>query len=90
MDLVKVKNAIKSNYISNLVSEFMLDLIVVLRARITGSYTFHKEDLIVKKILEDRYKKSMKDIKYIDIGANNFRRGNNSFLFYRKCTGGGN
>lgn len=89
MKLTIVKNVIKNNKVTNFAAESILDVLTVIRAGITGSYTKYKEDLIVKKIFADQYQQSPKEIQYIDIGANNYRRGNNSYLFYKEGMRGG-
>lgn len=82
MNLVKVKGAIASNIITNYIAEWILDGYTLLRKKMTGGYTKNKEDITALRLLEQCTNKPIKDIKYIDIGANHYRRGNNSYLFY--------
>lgn len=89
MNGVKIKSLIKSNEFINNVAEFLLNQYVELRAAITGSYTKNKEDFYVKKLLKEKFNLDSKYVKYIDIGANDYRRGNNTFLFYKSSVNGG-
>jgi FkbM family methyltransferase len=52
------------------------------------TYTKNKEDYIVGRLLEEKFKIQSKDVKYLDIGANNYRRGNNTYWFYKKNANG--
>ena len=84
MDSIKIKQLIKSNRVTNAIAEILLDIIVVVRALMNGGYAGHKEDLIAQKILTEKFYLPVDKIKYVDIGANNFRRGNNTYLLYKQ------
>lgn len=76
MNLLRIKGLIYQSDILNSIAEVILDIYISLRYRITGSYTKNKEDVIVFKLL------GKKQVKYVDIGANHYKRGNNTYLFY--------
>jgi len=82
MNIVKIKGLVASNRITNGIAEGMLEIYTVIRRKVTGSYTKNKEDVIALNLLRQYLNKPVNEIKYLDIGANHFRRGNNSYLFY--------
>lgn len=41
----------------------------------------------IRKILIDIFHSRLEDISYLDIGANKWRHGSNTYLFYGKCKG---
>ncbi len=84
MNIVKIKGIVASNIFLNGVAEWILNTYTVVRKKITGSYTKNKEDKIALKLLEEIMDKPINRIKYVDIGANHYRRGNNSYLFYER------
>lgn len=84
MNVVKIKGMVASNKITNNIAEWILDMYTIIRRKITGSYTKNKEDIIALKLLKEYTGKSVKEMKYLDIGANHYKRGNNSYLFYEQ------
>lgn len=82
MNIYVMKSTIFENKITKTISEIIMDFMDVISYFFRKSYTQNKEDLLIKKLLIQNNKK-IKDIKYIDIGANKWRHGNNSFLLYK-------
>lgn len=84
MNIVKIKGWVNSNRVSNYIAEKVLNIYVILRYALTRSYTKYKEDREVMSILTESGGVKADSVKYLDIGANDFRRGNNTYLFYKK------
>lgn len=82
MNTLKIKNWVASNAAMCAIAEKILDIYTVIRRKMTGSYTRDREDAIIMQILKEHVNKAVNEIKYVDIGASNYRRGNNSYLFY--------
>ncbi len=83
MGMVKLKGMIKDNPVTNFIAEGLLDAYTIIRRGFTGSYTKYKEDKMVLDLLKEAGL-NPETISYADIGANNFRRGNNTYLFATK------
>lgn len=82
MNIMKIKSMVASNLITKNIAECILNVYIMIRRMVTHSYTKNKEDIIALKLLEKN--KPVSEIKYIDIGANHYKRGNNSYLFYEQ------
>lgn len=82
MNIVKLKGMIASNAIMDTIAEWILDIFAITRRIIVGSYAQHKEDKAVLELFRRYWDKPISEIKYVDIGANHYMRGNNSYLFY--------
>ena len=88
MNIVKLKGYIKSNYITSKLAEGLLNIYTLLRAKFRGGYTKYQEDVIVEKILKENFHIRTEEVQYIDIGANHFMRGNNTYLFSKAGANG--
>lgn len=84
MNIVKLKGLIASNVVTKSVAEWILDGYTMIRKRFTGSYTKNKEDIIALELLKEYTDRPIDQMKYVDIGANHYKRGNNSYLFYEQ------
>ena len=84
MDLIRIKQIISSNEIIKKIFEPLLTFYVSCRYIFTRSFTKEKEDIQVINILRQRFGLLIHDVKYFDIGANHYLRGNNTYLCYRK------
>lgn len=71
-----------------LLADILLNIYTKVRYFVLGTYTSGREDKICMSIFKDIYHMKSDQIKYFDIGANNYMRGNNSYLFYRKNASG--
>lgn len=87
MNFYEIKGMLLNNQVTAFAAEKVMDLVDVCKFLITGAYAQEKEDLIVSRILTNIFHKKMSDITYLDIGANKWRHGNNTYLFYKKCRG---
>lgn len=87
MNFYEIKGILLNNQVTAFAVEKVMDLVDVCKFIITGSYAQEKEDLIVSRILTDIFHKKFSDITYLDIGANKWRHGNNTYLFYKKGRG---
>lgn len=88
MNFLMLKNKIKNSQGINKIAEVVLDIVFIGERHITGSFTKNKEDVTAKEILNNMYKIKTQDITYVDIGANNWRRGNNTCIFYLEGANG--
>lgn len=84
MNIVKLKGLVNGNPVTRFFAERVLNAYVLVRHAFTHSYTKYTEDYIVGGILKFEFGIAPKKVKYVDIGANDYRRGNNSYLFYTK------
>lgn len=82
MNIVKLKGIIASNPITDAVAEWILNGFITIRGKVVGSYSQHKEDKAILELFQQYWDKPISEIKYVDIGANHYKRGNNSYLFY--------
>lgn len=82
MNMVKLKGMVASNVIINVIAECILDGFATIRGKVTGSYAQHKEDRVILELFQRYWDKPIKEIKYVDIGANHYKRGSNSYLLY--------
>lgn len=87
MNFYEMKGMLLNNQVTAFIAEKVMDLIDICKFILTGSYAQKKEDLIVSKILTDIFHKKLSDITYLDIGANKWRHGNNTYFFYKKSSG---
>ena len=49
-----------------------------------GGYSEYGEDLILSRLLQDVYNIPISMVRYVDIGANHWCRGSNSYYFYKR------
>lgn len=70
------------------ITDALLNIYTEIRYIIYKSYTKDQEDKIVMKIFKEMYNMKISEIKYFDIGANNYKRGNNTWLFYKNGASG--
>ncbi len=83
MNIIKMKNIIKTNRLANFGAEMVLEIFVTIRYLLKGSFSQYGEDLIVSRLFEKERGIKKGDIQYIDVGANHYRRSNNTYLFYK-------
>ena len=83
MNIVKLKGMVNSNVVTRFLAERALNVYTLIRRAVTGSYTKYREDRTVKEYLLSEYGIAPSKVRYADIGANDYRRGNNTFLFYK-------
>lgn len=82
LDIAKIKSRVKENRFMNFGAELVLELFVTMRYFVKGSFSQFGEDAYVSQLFE-RGGGKKSDIKYVDIGANHYRRSNNTYLFYK-------
>lgn len=81
LDITKIKSIIKGNRITNSGAELILELFVTIRYFMKGSFSQYGEDVYVSQLFLSGGKRS--DVMYLDVGANHYRRSNNTYLFYK-------
>lgn len=81
LDITKIKSIIKGNRITNFGAELILELFVTIRYFMKGSFSQYGEDVYVSQLFLSGGKRS--DVMYLDVGANHYRRSNNTYLFYK-------
>ena len=85
MDMTtNIKRIVASNGLLKWIAELLLNAYTQVRFAVVGGYTSGGEDLAAFKRLEEKFRMKPEDMRYIDIGAYDYRRGNNSYLLYRK------
>lgn len=82
LDITRVKSMVKENRFINFGAELVLELYVTMRYLMKGSFSQYGEDVYVCQLFE-RGGGKKSGIKYVDIGANHYRRSNNTYLFYK-------
>lgn len=82
MNIVKLKGMVNDNPATKFVAEGLLNGYTIARRHVTKSYTKNREDYMAMKILKKIYGVEPADVVYADLGANDYRRGNNTYLFY--------
>lgn len=87
MNQIKWKSCMKENPITNVLAECYLQIRTVMRYVVKGSYSQYKEDVWVRKYFYGGGVKT-REIKYVDIGANHYKRNNNTYLFYKNGASG--
>lgn len=85
---VRIKGIVNNNPVLCFCAERVLNGYVILRKLVSGSYTKYHEDKCVAEYLSKTYGITPEKTHYYDIGANDYRRGNNSYLFYSKGASG--
>ncbi len=80
----KIKRKISNSALLKWLAEPLLNGYVYIRFLITRVYTKLGEDKDAVRLLCTHFGLKLSEIKYFDIGANHFMRGNNTYLIYRR------
>ena len=83
MDLTRIKQIISENEWSKKMAEPVLNLNVWRRYLMKRSFTKDSEDRMALSVLKKRFGIEPDAVRYMDIGANHYLRGSNSYLCYR-------